>query len=132
MIITNGLLMHTPIIVFEFGLISRHHEAYMRPMEIMERVQQTVFTLQESIISILYIFHTYRFLNSGYEMHTRKVVRLLVLVQVGVIAFDGGLTAFDYKVSLWRIKGLGDIADLISRICSRLSARSILLYMRSS
>lgn len=30
-------------------------------------------------------------------MHTRKVVRLLVLVQVCVIAFDGGLTAFDYK-----------------------------------
>ncbi|KAH7400711.1 hypothetical protein DE146DRAFT_693210 [Phaeosphaeria sp. MPI-PUGE-AT-0046c] len=97
MILVNGLLMHTPIIVFEFGLISRHHALYMRPMEIMERVQQTVFTLQESIISILYIFHTYRFLNSGYEMHTRKVVRLLVLVQIGVIAFDGGLTAFDYK-----------------------------------
>lgn len=97
MILVNGLLMHTPIIVFEFGLISKHHASYMRPMEIMERVQQTVFTLQESIISIIYIFHTYRFLNSGYAMHTRKVVRLLVLVQVGVIAFDGGLTAFDYK-----------------------------------
>jgi hypothetical protein len=66
-------------------------------MEVMERVQQTVFTVQESIISILYIFHTYRFLNSGYATHTRKVVRLLVLVQAGVIALDGGLTAFDYK-----------------------------------
>lgn len=97
MIVVNGLAMHTPIVVFEFGLISRHHAAYMRPMEIMERVQQTIFTLQESIISILYIFHTYRFLNSGYAMHTRRVVRLLVLVQAGVIAFDGGLTAFDYK-----------------------------------
>jgi hypothetical protein len=97
MILVNGLLMHVPIIVFEFGLISRHHAAYMRPMEVMERVQQTVFTVQESIISILYIFHTYRFLNSGYATHTRKVVRLLVLVQAGVIALDGGLTAFDYK-----------------------------------
>ncbi|KAH8732556.1 hypothetical protein GQ44DRAFT_755056 [Phaeosphaeriaceae sp. PMI808] len=97
MILVNGLLMHTPIIVFEFGLISKNHASYMRPMEIMERVQQTVFTLQESVISILYIFHTYRFLNSGYAMHTRKVVRLLVVVQAGVIAFDAGLTAFDYK-----------------------------------
>lgn len=69
----------------------------MRPMEIMERIQQTVFTLQETVISCLYIFYTYRFLNSGYAMHTRRVVRLLVLVQVCVIAFDGGLTAFDYK-----------------------------------
>jgi hypothetical protein len=97
MILLNGVLMHTPIIVFEFGLISKHHASYMRPMEIMERLQQTVFTLQESIISILYIFHTYRFLNSGYALHTRKVVGLLVLVQVGVVAFDAGLTAFDYK-----------------------------------
>ncbi|KAH7380183.1 hypothetical protein BKA66DRAFT_610020 [Pyrenochaeta sp. MPI-SDFR-AT-0127] len=97
MILVNGVLMHTPIVVIEFGLISRHKEQYMRPMEIMERIQQTVFTLQETIISCLYIFHTYRFLNSGYAMHTRKVVRLLVLVQACVIAFDGGLTAFDYK-----------------------------------
>ncbi|CAO2647984.1 Nn.00g089060.m01.CDS01 [Neocucurbitaria sp. VM-36] len=97
MIVVNGVLMHSPIVVFEFGLISRHKQDYMRPMEIMERVQQTVFTLQEAIISCLYIFYTRRFLNSGYAMHTRKVVRLLVLVQACVIAFDGGLTAFDYK-----------------------------------
>ena len=97
MILVNGVLMHTPIVVFEFGLISRHKQDYMRPMEIMERIQQTVFTLQEAVISCLYIFYTARFLNSGYAMHTRKVVRLLVLVQACVIAFDGGLTAFDYK-----------------------------------
>jgi hypothetical protein len=97
MILVNGVLMHTPIVVLEFGLISRYHAAYTRPFQIIERVQQTVFTLQESIISITYIVHTYRFLNSGYPTHTRKVVRLLVLVQAGVIALDGGLTAFDYK-----------------------------------
>jgi hypothetical protein len=97
MILVNGVLMHTPIVVLEFGLISRYHAAYTRPFQIIERVQQTVFTLQESIISITYIVHTYRFLNSGYPTHTRKVLRLLVLVQAGVIALDGGLTAFDYK-----------------------------------
>lgn len=97
MIVVNALCFHTPVVVFEFGLISKDHDRYMRPMEIMERVQQTVFTLQEAIISSLYIFYTRRFLNSGSPHHTRKVVRLLVCVQVLVIALDAGLTAFDYK-----------------------------------
>lgn len=97
MILVNGVCLHTPVIVFEFGLTSRHHDSYMRPMEIMERIQQTIFTLQETIISGLYIFHTARFLNSGFAHHTQKVIRFLVCVQALVIAFDAGLTAFDYK-----------------------------------
>jgi hypothetical protein len=96
MIIVDGILLHTPVVVFEFGLISRHHWEYVRPMEIMERIQQTIFTCQETIISSLYIYHTRRFLNSGYASHTRKVIGLLVAVQMLVICFDAGLTTFDY------------------------------------
>ncbi|KAH7110065.1 hypothetical protein B0J11DRAFT_207465 [Dendryphion nanum] len=97
MIIINGIVMHTPIVIFEFGLISKHHNVFIRPMEIMERIQQTVFSLQETIISGLYIYHTARFLNGGYASRTRNVVRLLASVQALVIALDAGLTAFDYK-----------------------------------
>jgi hypothetical protein len=97
MIVINGICFHTPVVVFEFGLISKDHHKYVKPMEIMERIQQTVFTLQEAIISGLYIFYTRRFLNSGSPHHTRKVIRLLVCVQALVIALDAGLTAFDYK-----------------------------------
>src|SRR3984885_9730672 len=96
MIIVDGILLQTPVVVFEFGLISRHHWEYVRPMEIMERIQQTIFTCQETIISSLYIYHTRRFLNSGYASHTRKVIGLLVAVQMLVICFDAGLTTFDY------------------------------------
>ena len=96
MIIVDGILLHTPVVVFEFGLISHHHSAYVRPMEIMERIQQTIFTCQETIISGLYIYHTARFLNSGYASHTRKVIGLLVTVQTLVILLDAGLTTFDY------------------------------------
>lgn len=97
MIIVDGILLHTPVVVFEFGLISRHHSTYVRPMEIMERIQQTIFTCQETVISLLYIYHTRRFLNSGYASHTRKVIGLLVAVQMLVICFDAGLTTFDYS-----------------------------------
>lgn len=96
MIIVNGICLHTPVVVFEFGLISKHHDTYVLPMEIMERIQQTIFTVQETIISGMYIYFTSRFLNDGYASHTRNVIRLLVCVQALVIAFDAGLTTFDY------------------------------------
>jgi hypothetical protein len=96
MILIDGLVCHTPIVVFEFGLISKHHSTYYHPMQIMERIQQTIFTLQETIISSIYIYHTARFLNVGYAMHTRKVIGLLLCVQVLVVALDATLTVFDY------------------------------------
>jgi hypothetical protein len=95
MIIIDGILCHTPIVVFEFGLIY-DHPVYYRPMEIMERIQQTVFTLQETTISSLYIYHTAQFLKSGYGVRTRKLITLLVCVQVLVVALDAMLTVFDY------------------------------------
>lgn len=96
MIVINGLVLHTPVVVFEFGLMSRHRERFLQPMEVVERIQQAVFTLQEIIISGLYIFHTVRFLDAGFATRTRKVVALLISVQILAISLDAGLTTFDF------------------------------------
>ncbi|KAK0099372.1 hypothetical protein ONS95_003555 [Cadophora gregata] len=95
-ILVDGLVCHTPVVVFEFGLMTRHHDTYYRPMQIMERIQQTVFTLQETAMSCLYIYHTRKFLKIGYPLQTRKVIGLLLIVQLLVIALDAVLTLFDY------------------------------------
>jgi hypothetical protein len=97
MIIVDAIIIHTPVEIFEFVLISSHRERYVHPMEIMERIQQTGFTCQESLIGALYIFHTTRFLNGGYAITTRKVMGLLIVVQSLVIGLDAGLTTFDYE-----------------------------------
>lgn len=96
MIITDAILFHTPVVVFEFGLISSLHDTYVYPMEIMERIQQTGFTIQETVISSLYIAHTARFFKGDYTVQTRKVIALLIAVQSLVIGLDAGLTTFDY------------------------------------
>lgn len=97
MIIFNAICLHTPIVVFEFCLLSpSQRERFLFPMEVMERIQQTVFTVQEVVISGLYIYHTARFLNDGFAERTRRVVALLIAVQVIAISFDAGLTTFDY------------------------------------
>jgi hypothetical protein len=97
LIIVNGILMHTSIIVLDFVLLYRFKLDLVQPASILEYTQQTVFTVQECLISILYIFYTYKFLNTGYATHTRKVVLLLGLVQVVVIALDAMLAVIDYK-----------------------------------
>jgi hypothetical protein len=96
-ILVDGLLCHTPIVVFEFGLISHNRGVYYDGMRVLEKIQQTVFTIQETAISSLYIYHTARFLNNGYAVQTRKVISLLVAVQVTVVALDILLTVFDYN-----------------------------------
>ena len=96
-IIVNGVICHTPIIVCEFGLISSNREPYYQVMKVYEKVQQTVFTVQETAISSMYIYFTARFLNIGYAMQTRKVVSLLVAVQVTVVALDILLTVIDFN-----------------------------------
>ncbi|KAK0671649.1 hypothetical protein QBC41DRAFT_344455 [Cercophora samala] len=101
-IILNAILLHTPIIVFEFGLLSPEpqRQVWLFPMEIMERIQQTVFTLQETFLGGVYIFFTFQFLRSGGKGGGGKVVRrvvgLLIAVQLLAIGLDAGLTAFDF------------------------------------
>jgi hypothetical protein len=96
MIIVNGILCHSSVIIFESGLVAGKHATFYEPMHVIERLQQVVFPLQETIISTLYIYHTARFLNIGYPMHTRKVIGLLLCVQLLVIALDAMLTVFDF------------------------------------
>lgn len=96
-ILVNGVICHVPIIVCEFGLISSNREPYYEVMKIYEKIQQTIFTVQETAISSMYIYFTARFLNNGYAMQTRKVVSLLVVVQVTVVALDILLTVIDFN-----------------------------------
>ncbi|KAM7213322.1 hypothetical protein V8F06_011270 [Rhypophila decipiens] len=105
-IIINSVAMHIPTIVFRFYMMSpQHRSQFVRPLEIMEKVQQTVFAFQETVISGLYIFYAARFLKSGFGPKKRKVaaLRLLIAVQVAAILMDAGLSVFDY-LSLYTLK----------------------------
>lgn len=96
MTLINGLVCHTPVVVFEFGLISRHHAYYMRPMEIMERIQQTIFTTQETVISSSYTYYAARLLSGTYAARVRNIVASLVCVQLIAVGLDIFLTVLYY------------------------------------
>ncbi|KAM7190049.1 hypothetical protein V8F20_009882 [Naviculisporaceae sp. PSN 640] len=105
-IIINSVAMHVPTIIFRFYMMSpQYRSQFVHPLEIMEKVQQTVFAVQETAISGLYIWYAACFLKSGFGSRKRKTaaLRLLIAVQVVAILLDLGLTVFDY-LSLYTLK----------------------------
>jgi hypothetical protein len=66
-------------------------------MYIMEKIQVTWFSVQETTISLLYIYHTRGFLKDTYTHQTHRVMQLLITAQVLSILFDVALVTVDWN-----------------------------------
>ena len=95
MIITDAIIFHTPIIIFDFGISSPHPDIWYLPMKVMERIQVIGFGIQETIISLMYIFYTRGFLKDTYSHQTHRVMLLLISAQAVAIIFDIVLITVD-------------------------------------
>ncbi|KAF1849190.1 uncharacterized protein K460DRAFT_415603 [Cucurbitaria berberidis CBS 394.84] len=97
MIVTDAFLFHVPTIVFQFGVSSAPtHDKYLPFMAPMERVQVMAFSVQETLISAMYIYHTRKYLRNSFQKDTRKTIALLIWVQVIVILCDVLVITLDY------------------------------------
>ncbi|KAI9751571.1 MAG: hypothetical protein M4579_006006 [Chaenotheca gracillima] len=96
MIITDAFILHVPTATFQYGLSSSAHDTFVPIMERMERVQVTCFSVQETILSGLYIWATVHLLKDGYNVKMRQVVTMLVLIQVIVILIDVAMIILDF------------------------------------
>jgi hypothetical protein len=97
MIIVDAFLLHTPIIIFDFGISSPHPDIWFMPMYVMEKIQVTWFSVQETIISLLYIYNTRDFLKDTYTHQTHRVMQLLITAQVLAVLFDVALVTVDWN-----------------------------------
>jgi len=61
MIIVNAFICHGPIIVMVYGANSANPEPFVGPYSIYEKVQVTIFFIQELIISGFYLVESRRF-----------------------------------------------------------------------
>jgi hypothetical protein len=97
MIIFNAFAFHVPTIVFQFGVSSKAaHAKYLPYMAPMERIQVTGFTIQEVILSAIYIHTTLQYLRTSFQKSTRRTISLLVAVQIVVILLDVIVITLDY------------------------------------
>jgi hypothetical protein len=101
MVIFDAIICHVPIIVVAFGSNSPTPGPFIVPYSVYEKVQVTIFFVQECILSYLYISETVKMMRV--ERHvgignggSRKLMKHLVLVNVIIIALDITILGLEY------------------------------------
>jgi hypothetical protein len=111
LIIVNAVICHIPVSVLVYGMNSTSPTLFIRPYEIYERVQLTIFASQEIFISCIYIYYTSKFLggadanssnsnsHSALSLQTtprRIVMKQLIVVNLLMIALDIVIVCLQY------------------------------------
>ncbi|KAF1998005.1 hypothetical protein P154DRAFT_469984, partial [Amniculicola lignicola CBS 123094] len=99
MIIFDAIICHIPIIVLLYGANSKNPEPFFNPYSIYEKVQITIFFVQEVIISGVYVLKTTRLLRSEGNIlgrNSRTIMTHLVWVNLIIIALDIALLGIEY------------------------------------
>ncbi|CZT51936.1 uncharacterized protein RSE6_13163 [Rhynchosporium secalis] len=98
MVMTDAFLFHVPTIVFQYGISAngKTHVYYLPFMAPMERIQVFGFSIQEVVISIIYIWATLRMLKGSFNKKIRNTIIFLILIQIVAILVDVIVIALDY------------------------------------
>ncbi|KAF4445912.1 hypothetical protein F53441_10383 [Fusarium austroafricanum] len=100
MIIINGVLMHVTVIPMIYGSFSPNPKPWKRPYNIMEKIQVTVFFIQEIIISCFYIYETVKMMRlertMGNKRGSRRLMNHLVYVNILIILLDITILGLEY------------------------------------
>lgn len=88
MIITNFLIFQVPTTVLTFGSNQANPGLWLKVYNVYERIQLIIFTLQETIISIIYIHSTLKLLQPTDPEDTRHTKKFLIYLNILVIILD--------------------------------------------
>lgn len=100
MIIVDAVICHVPVLVLLYGANSSNSDPYIKPYSIFEKVQITIFFLQEVIISGLYIWSTWVALKPGGSIlakDLRKAMKHLIYINAAIVLLDLSLLATEYS-----------------------------------
>lgn len=103
MIVANAILFQIPTVILCYGANSTHFRRFATPYAIFERIQVTVFFIQELIISCLYLYKAYKFLRSEGgvgQLHQEDATRLmqhLIYMSLIVVALDTSILALQFS-----------------------------------
>ncbi|KAK1816756.1 hypothetical protein LTR12_008797 [Friedmanniomyces endolithicus] len=100
MIIVDGVVLHTSTLVVNFGAYCAHPaREFQLAYRYIEKIQMTVFTIQELIISGLYVWRTIEILkvSNRDRRRTRRVMWQLFSINVVIIVLDVALLVVEYQ-----------------------------------
>lgn len=99
-IIIDGLALHVPILVFIYGAnspsISVEHR-YVGKFNTMERTQLVGFSIQETVLSGIYIVATLKLLSAIYYEGTRRAMLQLLAINCICIGMDMVLVGLEFS-----------------------------------
>jgi hypothetical protein len=106
MIVTNAIVGHIPTSVLAYGANSSNPGPFIVPYSIYERVEVTLFFLQEIVISSLYIHETIGLMrvrkHGGMDSRGRgpgtrhRLMTHLVVVNIIIVMLDTTILALEY------------------------------------
>ena len=100
MIIFDGVVIGIPLYTMALGANSKESARFLQPFLIFDKIQLVLFSVQEGIISGIYIYETIRLLGFGRnkrDANIRKLLAHLILVNVVVLVFDITLIATQFS-----------------------------------
>ncbi|KAH7125762.1 integral membrane protein [Dendryphion nanum] len=96
LIIINAVVLCTPTITLNWGQYFRNPEPYTRGYAIMEKIQMSIFTLQETLISCVYFWEIRRLLKVIFDVPTRQIMWRLVAMNILLLVLDAALLSIEF------------------------------------
>lgn len=88
MVVVDFLLFQVPTTVLTFGSNQKNPGMWLKIYNIYERIQLIVFTLQELIISMIYIRAAFKMLQPGDSAKAENTRKLLIYLNILCIVLD--------------------------------------------
>jgi hypothetical protein len=102
LIVTNVFLLHVPTTILTYGanIVRSGDVTWVNGYNVMEKIQLTGFTIQESLLSTLYVIETVKLLRLGADVSSRPDARGIMYQLIGIncaiIAMDLLLLSLEY------------------------------------
>lgn len=143
MIIFNGIVLGIPLFVLAMGANSKHSARFLPGFLVYDKIQIVIISVQETIISMIYIYETVLLLGgegSKAPGPLKKLLRHLILVNVVVLIFDVTLLAVQfsghyeiqttYKTAIYSVK-LKIEFSVLNRLVSIVKHKDLLSNRRT-
>ncbi|ETS80885.1 hypothetical protein PFICI_08414 [Pestalotiopsis fici W106-1] len=99
MIIVNGFVCHVPATILVYGANSAHPDKWLKPYNIFEKIEVTLFFIQETILSGIYIYQTLGFFRLESALHGKAATKLmihLIWINVLIIILDSSIISLEF------------------------------------
>ncbi|EXJ71672.1 uncharacterized protein A1O5_05480 [Cladophialophora psammophila CBS 110553] len=97
MIIINSVVIEGTTVALDWGHAYSPNPAFAQAYFYIEHMQMTIITLQELIISGLYVWETIALLNVISKENTRRMIWQLLTINIMIICMDTALVALQFK-----------------------------------